>query len=353
MATTYTTHLNLNLPEIGAARDTWGALLNQNFSALDNFVSMAAPIGAIIDFGGPFPPAGWLVCDGRSISRVTYSDLFAVLAGSWGAGDGSTTFNLPNLIGRSGVGPGTVTDALGRVLTMSFTQKAGVVWNVIAQVNLPALALATDAGGLHSHGVSTAGAGAHGHYTDYQGLHSHGGGVSGDGNHQHGGTTDSQGDHNHTVTLPAGAGVTAGGLGGVAGAGTNGYISSVNGAHQHNITTDFAGFHGHGISADGSHAHNISNVGDHAHGIYADGYHAHNVYLGGSSTPLLTQSPVLVVTKIIYAGKQAAPFSATASASTAAAGDEVAALREEVAALRALFETPRERLLRAPSRGAH
>lgn len=45
-------------------------------------------------------PAGWLECDGAAISRTTYSDLFAVISDDYGAGDGSTTFNLPDLRGE-------------------------------------------------------------------------------------------------------------------------------------------------------------------------------------------------------------------------------------------------------------
>jgi hypothetical protein len=60
----------------------------------------AVPAGAIMDFAGPSPPAGWLTCDGQAVSRTTYADLFAAIGGTWGGGDGSTTFNLPNLLSR-------------------------------------------------------------------------------------------------------------------------------------------------------------------------------------------------------------------------------------------------------------
>lgn len=50
------------------------------------------------------PPTGWLICDGSAISRTTYADLFAIIGTTYGAGDGSTTFNLPNLKGRVIVG---------------------------------------------------------------------------------------------------------------------------------------------------------------------------------------------------------------------------------------------------------
>lgn len=65
------------------------------------------PIGAIIPFGGINAPAGWLICDGQAVSRTTYSDLFSKIGTSYGAGDGSTTFNLPNLKGKVLVGQDT------------------------------------------------------------------------------------------------------------------------------------------------------------------------------------------------------------------------------------------------------
>ena len=46
------------------------------------------------------PPAGWLECDGAAINRTTYTDLFASIATTYGTGDGSTTFNLPDLRGE-------------------------------------------------------------------------------------------------------------------------------------------------------------------------------------------------------------------------------------------------------------
>lgn len=51
-------------------------------------------------------PNGYLDCDGSAVSRTTYSKLFAVLGTTWGAGDGSTTFNLPDLRSRFAIGSG-------------------------------------------------------------------------------------------------------------------------------------------------------------------------------------------------------------------------------------------------------
>ncbi len=56
-----------------------------------------APIGAIQAFGGSVAPSGWFLCQGQALSRTDYAELFAVIGTSFGSGDGSTTFNLPDL----------------------------------------------------------------------------------------------------------------------------------------------------------------------------------------------------------------------------------------------------------------
>ncbi|HZY09364.1 MAG TPA: phage tail protein, partial [Ilumatobacteraceae bacterium] len=64
------------------------------------------PIGTMVAFGGTAAPSGWLFCDGSNVSRTTYADLFAAIGVTWGPGDGSTTFKLPDLRGRSLLGAG-------------------------------------------------------------------------------------------------------------------------------------------------------------------------------------------------------------------------------------------------------
>ena len=84
---------------------------------LDTLVRSACPVGSIMPFAGSSSPdATWLVCDGSAISRTTYAALFAVLGTTYGSGDGSTTFNIPNMKGRVPVGYDsgqTEFDALG------------------------------------------------------------------------------------------------------------------------------------------------------------------------------------------------------------------------------------------------
>mgnify|MGYP001461828391 CR=1 FL=1 len=58
-------------------------------------------VGAIKPWGKATAPAGYVLCDGAAISRTTYADLFAVIASTYGAGNGSTTFNVPDLQGKT------------------------------------------------------------------------------------------------------------------------------------------------------------------------------------------------------------------------------------------------------------
>jgi microcystin-dependent protein len=63
--------------------------------------SQTIPIGMVYAMGASTIPTGWLECDGAAVSRVTYADLFAAIGTTYGVGDGSTTFNLPNGKGKS------------------------------------------------------------------------------------------------------------------------------------------------------------------------------------------------------------------------------------------------------------
>lgn len=97
-----------------------GALIEMNATAedLQDLVTAFAlanvvPSGVINPFAGSTSPAGWLLCDGAAVSRTTFSGLFTAIGTAFGAGDGSTTFALPNMSGRIPVGVGTATGATG------------------------------------------------------------------------------------------------------------------------------------------------------------------------------------------------------------------------------------------------
>lgn len=74
--------------------------------------------GFIVAFGGTVVPSGYLGCDGTAVSRTTYAPLFSAIGTTWGSGDGSTTFNLPNLqrralVGSGGTGSSTLANTVG------------------------------------------------------------------------------------------------------------------------------------------------------------------------------------------------------------------------------------------------
>lgn len=77
-----------------------------------------AMAGMIQMFAGSTAPTGWLICDGQAVSRTTYATLFSVIGTTYGSGDGSTTFNLPDMRGRTaiGVGNGTATNHTNHTL---------------------------------------------------------------------------------------------------------------------------------------------------------------------------------------------------------------------------------------------
>lgn len=105
---------------MGFSKTTWNNGSAPGISAtelnrIEDGIEAAAPTGGLMMFVGSSAPTGWLLCDGSAVSRTTYADLFAVIGTTYGAGDGSTTFNVPDLrqrfpLGKAASGTG---DALG------------------------------------------------------------------------------------------------------------------------------------------------------------------------------------------------------------------------------------------------
>lgn len=85
--------------------------------------------GMMMMFAGSAAPSGWLICDGSAVSRSTYAALFGIVGTTYGAGDGSTTFNLPDLRSRNPMGVGTGT----KVFT--FASRASNVLTVTGAAN--------------------------------------------------------------------------------------------------------------------------------------------------------------------------------------------------------------------------
>ena len=90
---------------LATAAGTEGQLLRAGSSGVPAFSTINAvnPAGAIIMYGAATAPTGYLKCDGSNVNRVTYSDLFAAIGTTYGAGDGST-FGIPNLESRFPIG---------------------------------------------------------------------------------------------------------------------------------------------------------------------------------------------------------------------------------------------------------
>ena len=81
------------------------ALLNEQLRDNLNILIALVPTGTVVPYAGinlptNLAPASWLFCDGSAVSRTTYAALFSAVGTSFGSGDGSTTFNLPDLRGR-------------------------------------------------------------------------------------------------------------------------------------------------------------------------------------------------------------------------------------------------------------
>lgn len=161
------------------------------------------PPGTIIDYAGSTVSASitgseFLVCDGSAVSRTTFASLFAAIDVLWGVGDGSTTFNVPNLVGRTRA----MIDASGSVLSGATTvgTALGAQSITISQANLPAVTLAgtTSSDGAHTHTTTAA--------------FNTGGGPAGGGPYGSANspiTSSSNGVHSHTTSTPLGGSGTA------------------------------------------------------------------------------------------------------------------------------------------------
>lgn len=193
--------------------------------------------GMVAAFAMTAAPTGWLKCNGAAVSRTAFARLFGWLGTHYGAGDGSTTFNLPDM---RGLFPRGWDDGRGL--------DAGRAFGVYQDMMIHS----------HAHTASAAAVGDHGHsaWTDAQ------------GNHVHRAWTDARGAHSHNAPGAPGVGQ------GAAGPNT---VKQAAGAQE----TTWAGNHDHIVGMDGAgqHAHNV--------GIGAGGAHTHAVTVaaaGGAET---------------------------------------------------------------------
>ena len=82
------------------SRQMWDFLQKNTDEKIKYIYTNMIPCGIVQAFAGNTVPDGWLLCDGSAVSRTDYADLYTVIGDTYGAGDGSTTFNVPNLIDR-------------------------------------------------------------------------------------------------------------------------------------------------------------------------------------------------------------------------------------------------------------
>lgn len=173
----------------GAASDVdVNTLVTVFADAIKNFIAgVTAPslwqTGDLKVTAVPNAPSGWLMCDGAAKSRSTYASLFGVIGGTWGAGDGSTTFNVPDFRGRAPVGAGAGVGLTARALAA----KIGEENHQLSTAELAA----------HTHGINYA---AHGHGFSDPG-HGHG---TNDPGHVHGVNDPTHKHYMYAATTPPG-----------------------------------------------------------------------------------------------------------------------------------------------------
>lgn len=113
-----------------------------------------APSGAVLPFAGGSAPTGWLLCFGQAVSRTTYSELFSTIGTTYGVGDGSTTFALPDLRGRvaageddmGGTAASRLTTAGSGVNGLALGATGGAQTHTLTTAQLPALTFLTTTG---------------------------------------------------------------------------------------------------------------------------------------------------------------------------------------------------------------
>lgn len=151
---------------ITSAKIADGAISGSKFAD-----GVALAEGMVMPYAGSTAPSGWLMCYGQAVSRTTYSALYAICGTTYGAGDGSTTFNVPDLRGRvvagwdsmGGTSANRLTNQSGGINGDGIGNTGGTELQALTVAQLPA----------HTHGA--------GSYTVNGATGSGGGGLNGSG----------------------------------------------------------------------------------------------------------------------------------------------------------------------------
>lgn len=238
--------------------------------ALQKQIVQNSPIGEIKMYAGQTEPEGWLFCKGQALSRSEYSNLFEVIGTVFGTGDGSTTFNLPNLQKRFpvGVGNGYGLGKTGGEETHTLTTEEMPEHTHNQKAHGHTGTGSASEAGNHTHTASSASAGAHTHALT----------INSGGSHTHSASTGSGGTHRHnflwgTNGPTEGDNIMVGWPGGnTSNSWTNGgNIIADSGSHTHTVSVGSAGSHNHSGTANsaGGHSHTITvaSAGAHTHTI--------------------------------------------------------------------------------------
>jgi microcystin-dependent protein len=122
--------------------------------------ALLVPVGAVLPYASSNAPKGWLNCQGQEVYRGDYPDLFAIIGTTYGVGDGSTTFNLPNLSGRVVVGQGSGVGLTSRAMgAMSGVETHALNVNEMPSHSHTSNAVGSTLGLMTANGQNTAGAG--------------------------------------------------------------------------------------------------------------------------------------------------------------------------------------------------
>jgi microcystin-dependent protein len=203
------------------------------------------PTGSTQMFAGTSAPRGWLIADGSAVSRTTYAALFAVIGTTYGNGNGSTTFNLPDM-------RGVVVRGVDRGRNLDPSRVQGSYQGDLFTSH------------THNNTASAAQAGQH--------LHTITSTSAGSGQHTHTASIADAGDHTHTETyirrISGNGEIFAGNTRTTSGPSndptwtTHSMASSSSGLHSHTATVQSSGQHTHTITSSaaqaGQHSHTIT-----------------------------------------------------------------------------------------------
>lgn len=157
-----TTFYKLHKPTVGGDDSAWGGILNGDLDIIDQVLRQIVPAGVVFPYGGASAPTGFLLCNGAAVSRTDYAALFSVVGTAYGPGDGSSTFNIPNLADRFLAGAGvTALGGAGGSATLSGSTGGHAL---TAAELAPHSHTATDSGHVHTdaghtHGLSSSATG--------------------------------------------------------------------------------------------------------------------------------------------------------------------------------------------------